>query len=209
MDRIDFVAGMIIEHGSITSVLDVGCRESELANRLPDSIIYVGSDLRQNRAGLVTYIGDIATISIREQYDCVCALDILEHLDAPSATLRKLLSLSSDLTIISLPNCYDIKCRWRYAKHGRLGGKYRFEYPEPLDRHRWVMGVQEIEVFLKAVSAETNRHVEFYYLNYDPDKAASLRARIAALICRWLPPNLSVHTVVACLSAPRADDRPK
>ena len=120
LDRIR-VASNIIGEASINSLLDVGCRGGELRAYLRPEIDYFGCDLVHDEH--VRYVGDVQSIVFDRQFDCVVALDILEHVDHLHLLFDRLAGLAVKLLVVSLPNCYDLKGRVHFGFRGRLGGK--------------------------------------------------------------------------------------
>src|SRR5215210_3282913 len=129
MGRIQFAAE-ILRPLAPKSVLDVGCRDGSLADLLPGTD-YAGADLRSGPR--VKYVGDVARLQLEEKFDAVVALDILEHLENPSEMFDRLAPLADRWLLISLPNCYDLKSRLKFAIKGQLGGKYVFSEAHPQD----------------------------------------------------------------------------
>src|SRR5687768_5928585 len=146
MSRIGFAAS-ILKPLAPRSILDIGCRDSSLANLLP-AAEYAGADLRPGPR--VKYVGDVTRMQMDQTFDAVVALDILEHLENPSEMFDRLVPLADRWLLISLPNSYDLKSRLKFAVKGQLGGKYVFSEAHPQDRHRWLMNRDEINAFAKA-----------------------------------------------------------
>ena len=149
MSRIK-LAGEIINTADIKSVLDVGCRDNSLKGVLRNTIEYYGNDIVQNKEGGVNFVGDFLHFEFKQLlFDAVVGLDVLEHTDDPYSFLNKMNSVASKMIIINLPNIYNIKKRFSFMFRGTLGNKYRFNVDNSLDRHRWVMGRNEIIEFYK------------------------------------------------------------
>lgn len=129
-------------------VLDVGCRNCEAREIFDHHVNYQGNDLFQNESGSVTYVGDILAMEFDRQYDCVMALDIIEHVDQPHALMEKLIGLTENYLLVSLPNVFDLTHKFQFVFGNTLGGKYKFGLEDSLDRHRWVMNYDEIQAFL-------------------------------------------------------------
>lgn len=163
MDKINFrirAAGEFIQDIQITSVLDVGCRGCEALNVMPPGIEYFANDLFQNKDGLVNYVGDIQTIQFDRKFDCVLALDIVEHVDDPYTLMDKLISLADKHVLISLPNIYDVSHKIDFVFRETLGRKYNFSTENSLDRHRWIMNYEEVYSFFQHYSRKYDMKLE-------------------------------------------------
>lgn len=145
--------------------------------------------------GRVKYLGDISSLKIPERYDTVVALDILEHLDRPSTTFDRLASIARKHLLVSFPNCYDLKSRVRFARGGPLGGKYRFEEAETLDRHRWLMNRDEIVTFYDAKARKLGMACKVIDMRYGASGKATLASRAGRVASAVLGPSLTTATV--------------
>ena len=56
--RIIKMANLINNLGNISSLLDIGCRDGSLEDKLDDRIEYFGCDLFQNEINSVSFVGD-------------------------------------------------------------------------------------------------------------------------------------------------------
>lgn len=144
----------------IRSVLDVGCRNCEAKFIVPYGVSYFGNDLFQNAEKSVSFVGDILSVNFDRTFDCVMALDIVEHVDDPFALMDKLASLAEKHLIVSLPNIYDLLHKYDFVFRGTLGRKYSFGVKNSLDRHRWVMNYDEIHHFFSWYSKKHRMHLE-------------------------------------------------
>jgi len=144
--RID-IAGKMLANLDVKSVLDVGCRDCEARSVIPAEVEYFGNDLFQNKNGNVVFIGDVLTINFMRSFDCVMALDVVEHVDNPYELMEKLISLCDKYLLVSLPNIYDVRHKYDFLFKNSLGGKYAFGIENRLDRHRWIMNYDEIHRF--------------------------------------------------------------
>ena len=99
-----------------SSLLDVGCGEGLVTERLAQltGVTTVGVDLgdesmrahwAQRERGLLTF----ASASAYElpfdagSFDCVCALEVLEHLERPRDALAEMARVSSRALVVSVP----------------------------------------------------------------------------------------------------------
>lgn len=188
MSRTRF-AGSILRPLCLKSILDVGCRDGDLADEIPD-VDYSGADLVPGKR--VKFVGDITKSEIPHTFDAVAALDILEHVENPSSLFDRLEAKAERYIITSLPNVYDLKSRFSFAAKGRLGGKYVFVEPHPLDRHRWLMNRQEIYDFFDAKAHQHNLRIRYFDMAYGTSGRFYARLLGAAL-----PKSLKVETVFA------------
>lgn len=195
MYRVEEVA-YIINEIKVNSLLDVGCRDCILKKHISDDIEYSGNDLFQNEYNSVRYIGDILNIEIPlKSFDCVTALDILEHTDDPYTIFNKLDTISSKYLIINLPNCYDLKSMWKFVIKGHLGGKYKFDVRNQMDRHRWLMNYKEIERFYQFKAKEKGYNLTLVPLYYGSEKV-TFTAVIGRFLTYLLPKRMITSSVV-------------
>lgn len=194
-NRIQAAAALLPQVGPFQSVLDVGCREGYLQPHLPAGTDYAGLDLVPCGPH-VRYLGDVLAIQFDRRFDVVVALDVLEHMEHPSVAFDKLLAVADRALIVSLPNCYDLKGRMNFALKGRLGGKYHFQEQEPLDRHRWVMGLGEIDAFFRAKAGKHGLRYQMRRVGYGESGGTSLVSRMGRIATRLLPAAVATETAV-------------
>jgi hypothetical protein len=203
MDRVAFAA-QFATGNPIDTVLDVGCRDGALRNYLPPSVRYTGCDLVPGPH--VDYVGDIQTMRIDEQFDCVFALDVLEHVDDLHGLFDRLVQLSRRLLVVSLPNCYDIKCRINFAIRGRLGGKYAFPAAPTLDRHRWIMSYDEIRLFYVTQASRHRLAIAMHDMKHGNAGLRSVTGMMG-FVSRILGPRLSSSCVVGVFQRADSESR--
>ena len=196
MSRIAFAA-RILKPLQPASVLDIGCRDAELGKHLP-GVDYNGADLFP--APGVKYVGDITKMEFDRTFDTVVACDILEHLDALSATFDRLLGVADKHFLISLPNTYDLKSRTSFATKGRINQKYVFTEDPPLDRHHWLMSREEIIAFCNAKAAKHGVDLKLFDMSYGSGGNRTLTAIVGRQLTRLLPRSLTTETVFALFS---------
>lgn len=195
MDRIVEVA-KIVNSLDIKSLLDVGCRDVVLKSKISSEIRYAGNDLFQNKTNSVTYVGDILHIDIPDNsYECVTALDILEHTDDPYTIFNKLDKITSSYLIINLPNCYDLKSMYKFIVQGQLGGKYKFEVTNQLDRHRWLMNYTEIKDFYTFKANEMGYSLTIVPLLYGQSNNTII-SKLGTLLSFIMPKRLTTASIV-------------
>lgn len=198
MDRVAFAAHCATAL-PVRSVLDVGCRDGYLRRFLPEHVRYSGCDLVAGEH--VRYVGDVRLIDIDESFDCVIALDLLEHVDDIHALFDRLAGLAGQALVVSLPNCYDLKSRLRFALRGRLGGKYEFSAVPVLDRHRWIMGYDEIRRFYSAKATQLGFELNIHDLRYG-DPGSWRLTSLLGLTSRVLGPRLTSECVLGVFVRP-------
>jgi methyltransferase family protein len=188
-------AARIIDGLGVRSLLDVGCRDGVLRQHLTKPLAYSGCDVFP--VGHARYVGDIATLAIGERFDCVAALDILEHLDDPFAVFDTLVTLSARYTIVSLPNCYDLKSKVKFVIHNRLGGKYTFGVSMPPDRHKWIMSYDEIMSFYRHKAATHRCRLQTTAVVYGPGRFSLHPVAITSVVARaLLPSSWTIATLI-------------
>ena len=192
MDRVQAAAATISGSPERT-LLDVGCRDGRLRRYLPAGIEYHGCDLVPGDH--VRYVGDITRIDIEDRFDCVCALDILEHVEGLHALFDKLAGLMTRQLVVSLPNCYDLKSRVNFGFRGRLGGKYTFEPEAKVDRHRWLMSHSEIHAFYQAKARQHALELDIRDLRYGDPRRYTLTSMLG-VASRVLGPSLTSESVL-------------
>lgn len=193
MFRSDFGA-KILRPLQPRSILDIGCREGSLADHFP-GVDYAGADLVQNASGRVKYVGDVSGIDFGRSFDAVVALDILEHLDEPSAFFDRIVSSADRIILVSFPNTYDLKSRVRFSVAGQLGGKYCFREETQGDRHRWLMNRIEIQEFYRAKARKHGLILRQFDLSYGDSASGTFRSHMGRLLSRVLPLSLTAETI--------------
>jgi hypothetical protein len=194
MDRIR-EAARLIDGLNVRSVLDVGCRDGVLRRHLTRPVAYSGCDLFP--VGQARYVGDIATLDIDERFECVTALDILEHLDDPFAVFDKLVTLSTRYIVVSLPNCYDLKSKITFVIHNRLSGKYEFGLSRRADRHKWIMSYDEIMSFYRHKAVSHRCLLQTMPVLYGPRRLGLHPFALTNVVVRAvLPSSWTIGTVI-------------
>ncbi len=134
-------------------VLDVGCRSGNLSEVLRARGVqasYVGLDLfppATVRANLEK------GLPFRDRaFTVVVALDVLEHTNDIHGSFGELCRVSERFVVISLPNMYELKARWKVLWGQRVSGKYGLPVIPPTDRHRWFFSLREAQEFVHAMA---------------------------------------------------------
>lgn len=200
MNRVK-IAATAINYTGIETVLDVGCRSGVLREFIPDGVQYFGNDLVPGPN--VAFVGNILDLEFEGKFDCIFALDVLEHVDMLHDLFDKLEALANVYLVVSLPNTYDLKSRFKYAINGRLGGKYEFSVTPSLDRHRWVMSHNEIGQFFRAKAKQFGLTLRLFDSMYGDVENLTLPG-MSGIFCRALGRALATETVIGVFSKSRA-----
>jgi ubiquinone/menaquinone biosynthesis C-methylase UbiE len=125
MSRLD----RVLDGVAPTRILEVGIGEGEVASRVgerfPDAPL-VGLDLPSDELaqdwrtrGVSACFGDVARLPFPDAtFDLVLAIEVLEHVDDPSAALREIRRVATRDVVLSVPD----EPLWRVANMAR--GKY-------------------------------------------------------------------------------------
>jgi SAM-dependent methyltransferase len=189
-------AGIVAAFPGIWSgvVLDVGCRGRELQQALPGRPLrYVGLDIRPP-ADIVADLGERIPLP-DDGAEVVVALDVLEHVDGIYDAFAELCRVARCHIVISLPNAYVLKHRWRQLR-GRVAAKYGLPEEPPGDRHLWLFRLSDARRFCRHRAELAGWKVIEEAVVVGPR-----RRRIEPLVRAW--PNLLSPTLVTHL-VPRA-----
>lgn len=110
-------------------VVDVGCADSALRERLDGSVQYVGLDYPGTATALYrtrpAVFGDAQRLPFRDaSFDCLIVLDVLEHLPQPQASLTEAARVlrPGGSVLLHVPFAYPLHDRpydfWRLTRHG-------------------------------------------------------------------------------------------
>lgn len=195
MSRVDKTAEIASRYPDAESLLDIGCRDGVLRRHLPSHIRYSGADLVAV-GDHVNYVGDFTQLPIAERFDIVTAVDVLEHIDGLHAAFDRMVELARCCVIVSLPNCYDLKGRGKFALQGHMGGKYRLLPEATEDRHRWLLNYPDIIAFYAAKARQHGLALTVHSVRYGEYGTRSLISQMGRIVSRVLPNSLSTHSVV-------------
>lgn len=201
LQRLNMVADLIDQRYSDYSLLDLGCRTSDLKPFLKSCREYHGTDIVPGEGILECDLEENFPFA-NDSVDVVCVLDVLEHLENCHAAIKEALRVARKAVLISLPNIHYISFRWRFVRGNGISGKYTF-HPHPIgDRHRWVLSYDEAIQF---VDANTDGYAVRHY-DIVPQRG---RTRfVSSPIEKWLAawrPNLFVYGVISEI---RLDNEP-
>ena len=177
------------------TVLDVGCRTREVERTLRDHpfVRYVGVDLSSS-GDVVADVGVGLPFPDRAA-DVVVALDVLEHTDRIHDSFAELCRVARKHIVLSLPNQYDVKLRWK-ALRGRHTGKWGLPLEPPGDRHRWHFTLREAQDFCRHHAGVHGWRVVDEYCLIGPARDNRVGR---TLLRRW--PGLFVPTYVVVLTS--------
>lgn len=112
------------------TILSIGCGEGRIEEKfVKDGHTLVGVDINEEalkkarERGITVICGDFLNISFKEQFDCVIAVDVFEHLVQPHQFLQKIADVLKEegKLIIKSPNFGHIYYRLKYVLTGSLG----------------------------------------------------------------------------------------
>jgi len=173
----------------INSILDLGCRDKLLKNYINDDIKYTGVDFEASE-DVISYNLENGIPCNDNSYECVLALDVLEHLENIHYMIEEMKRVSKKEIIIALPNLYYYRFRFKYLFGYSLGAKYDLPLNKILDRHRWLTSYNNSKYFIENSFAEYNVSISF---------AKTSKIKIIDIFDRILQkvfPNLASHTVL-------------
>jgi len=182
-DRWDVIVDLLGEPGS---VLDVGCRDRALRGHLAPDVEYVGVDLFPP-ADVIASAEEPLPFD-DDSFDCVVLADVLEHLEHPHRALDEAMRTARHAVVLLLPNLYALRHRFEFAT-GRTWSKYEFGPEHLLDRHRWVLNLDQAASFARGRAERCGWQVarEYGYDGGPRHPATRLLTRLARATAR---PNL-------------------
>jgi SAM-dependent methyltransferase len=140
------------------SVLDVGCRGRELREHLPATAAYVGVDLFPPADVIASAEEQLPFDD--DSFESVVLADVLEHLDDPHAALDEAMRVAARSVVVLLPNLFTLLGRVYFAAFARMPSKKYAFGPDPcVDRHRWLMNVDQAAAFTAGRAALAQWHV--------------------------------------------------
>ena len=131
------------------SLLDLGARDQFLKKFIPSDIKYTGVDRFQNNNDNLIINLDKNFEKIKEKYDVIAALDVIEHLDEPLVFYENCKKYSKKLLLINFPNQAYYEIRLNFLLKGKLTNKFHFSGKSNDDRHRWFTNYQNVQEFIK------------------------------------------------------------
>jgi len=198
INKFQFVKNYLLKN-NFKTILDVGCRDCELKNYvILDVDDYKGCDLFQNKKNSVDYVADLekGLPLADESFDCVVALDLVEHLNGFQEGIEELLRVTKKDLIIMLPNISHLFFRLKFLFTGSISDKYSLNNQSCFkgsDRHRWLIGSLETDKYMNEFSQAKNLKMEKYNFISNSGKMMFFY-RLATLFN--LPKSLYVWSVV-------------
>lgn len=166
-------------------VLDVGCRSGHLRRALGGQPVrYYGLDLRPPAEIIGSVEGALPFGD--GTFDVVVALDVLEHTDDIHGSLAEACRVARRHVVLTLPNAYEIRARWRFAGGRAPSGKYGLPAEPPADRHRWLFSLREARAFVRARAAQAHFALVAEGCLIGPHRSAG--RRLVALLPNLLSP---------------------
>lgn len=133
------------------SILDVGCDQTYLKSFLnqikSNRIKYIGVD----KMGTPDIIIDLEKSPLPfqdKEFDFVCCLDVLEHLNNPYEIFDELVRVSRKFILLSLPNNSYFLERIIIMRGMIPGDKYGLPSNPPEDRHKWFFNLNNAAKFI-------------------------------------------------------------
>jgi len=166
-NKFQFIKDYIVEN-NIKTILDVGCRDCILKKYVGDVVDdYKGCDLFQNEDDTVDYILNIEEgLPFKDNsFDCVVALDLVEHLNGFEEGVIELLKVAKKDLILMLPNMSHFYFRLRFLLLGNISGKYSLDSAtanKNSDRHRWVTVLKETNTYMDNFCRKNGLRLEIY-----------------------------------------------
>jgi SAM-dependent methyltransferase len=122
-------------------------------------------------------VGDLARLPFGPQaFDAVAALDVLEHCDDLRGAFGECARVTRRLLLVSLPNMAHLLFRLRFARTGRLSGKYDLGDARQADRHRWVTPLAQADRLMAQLAEEAGFALAITRLTEGPRQALLARA---------------------------------
>lgn len=134
-------------------ILDVGADKAYLKTLLSPDVEYTGIDMMPSKFVQAVNLEKESLPFANEQFDCVLALDVLEHVDNIYEVFDSLCRVSSKYVIISLPNPWSTMIAaiqngsYQEGIHLKF---YGLPVDPPVDRHKWFFSASEAKEFVNA-----------------------------------------------------------
>jgi hypothetical protein len=144
------------------SILDVGADKAYLKSLLPTDTQYLGIDIESSEFVQSINLEKDQLPFAPGQFNCVLALDVLEHVDNIYEVFDSLCRVSADYVIISLPNPWAAMIAalqngsYQDGMHMKF---YGLPIEPPADRHKWFFSYSEAKGFVHARAAINSMHV--------------------------------------------------
>lgn len=143
-------------------ILDVGADKAYLKSLLPTDTQYIGIDIASSEFVQSINLEKEQLPFAPGQFDCVLALDVLEHVDNIYEVFDSLCRVSAKYVIISLPNPWAAMIAaiqngsYQEGVHMKF---YGLPVNPPVDRHKWFFSYSEANRFVAARAKVNNMKV--------------------------------------------------
>lgn len=158
LQRLNLVSKYLNKNFKEYSLIDLGCRTMDLKFLLSTCKEYTGTDFIFGKDIVACDLEKPLPFNNKE-YDVVCALDVLEHVDQIHSAVNEIKRIAKSAIIISFPNIAHWSFRLRFLFKGELSGKYTFHSSPTTDRHRWVTNYEQSRKFI-------NNNFSDYVINF-------------------------------------------
>jgi hypothetical protein len=163
-------------------VLDVGARDRHLAAELDQQrLTYYSADVGEGH----DYQVDLEQrIDLPDQmFDCVVALDVLEHVEYIHQAFSELARITRHSLIVGLPNMATLSKRWTFLWRGHLGTRKYDLYPEHQgDRHRWLTTYAQNNAFIEVNAFKAGLTLERVLEEVEGGRVAKMVNRLLLLL---------------------------
>lgn len=158
LQRIQMVSELLNQEIEPYTLIDVGCRTMDLKPYLKNCKEYFGTDLIPHDGVIACNLEKPLQFD-DNQFDIVCALDVLEHVDNIHDAIEELFRIAKRSVIISLPNMHYISFRLRFLAGRGVSGKYTFHPYKIIDRHKWLLSYDEAFKFIVQYAIDSNLEI--------------------------------------------------
>lgn len=164
--------GFLLEHfqeefDNATTILDVGCSDNELKNKLGAKIF--GVDIAGKPDRKVDLEKEGLSMFEDDKFDLAVCTEVLEHIDNFHDMVDELFRVSKQGVIISLPNCLGVIERIKLLFRGQFVKYYGLPLERPDDRHKWLLHATDITNFFHYYAKKHNLTIAriMYHYNYE------------------------------------------
>lgn len=183
-----------------SKILDVGCNKAEILDYLPQ-VSYCGLDVNKpvinalRKRGLRAYYADLNTdkIPVKDKFDYIIILDLLEHIVDPEkvlVNLKRLLKPDGKF-IISMPNDYHFLNKLRFLTNRELFPTFK---PHG---HLHIYPISSGRKFLERSGLQVIKTI-----NFPPHKPKAVPMFIKKSLVKFSPSNFSRVVIYEAITAP-------
>ena len=195
LQRLKIVSDYLNKNYDNYSIIDLGCRTKDLKALLNGYSKYIGTDLVAGD-GIIPCDLEKPLPFKNDEYDIVCILDVLEHIDNVHHAVKELGRVAKNVVVISLPNIAHWTFRLRFLFRGSISGKYTFNPNPGIDRHRWVTNYDESKEFIKKNFPQHKINI----INIIPQRGRTriISSPLESLLAKFFP-NTFIYGIVAII----------